>query len=104
MERPHSVQDYEIGLAVVFGPMAISDPVRQERIYSEFDRREMALVDPIPIVKAKLRDRLAAEIPGSRISVLDGPVPTEDMDALRALVPNGLGYVLEFVIAQARSA
>jgi hypothetical protein len=94
----------DVAVAVLLGPANLFGQEQKHKRIAEYYVRDLKLVDPVPVVERTLEERLSAEITAERIRRLEEPVAPDNVDALRAVVPVGLGIVVQTTAWQVQIA
>lgn len=85
----------EVAVGILLSPASIFNPDHKYKVYAESYVRDLELVDPVPVVRRVFEQKLSSEITAERMRKVEEPLPADSVDALRAVVPIGLGIVVQ---------
>jgi hypothetical protein len=84
----------EVAVGILLSPASLFGRDQRYEGYARSYVGDLTLVDPAPVVRRTFEQRLSSEISAERIRTVEDPVAADSVDALRAVVPNGVGIVV----------
>lgn len=85
----------DVAVGILLSPANLMNRDQRYAGYAKSYVRDLKLVDPVPVVRRAFEERLSSEIPAERMRKVEEPVAADSVDALRAVVPIGLGIVVQ---------
>jgi len=94
----------EAAVGILLSPASLMFRDQRYEGYAKSYVRDLKLVDPVPVVRRAFEERLSSEITAERMRKVEERVAADSGDALRVLVPIGLGIVVQTTVWQIQIA
>jgi hypothetical protein len=92
---PSGLTGTDVAVGILLSPASLIDRDQRYKGYARSYVSDLKLVDPVPVVRRAFEQRLTSEITAERIRKVEESVPADSVEAVRVVMPNGLGIVVQ---------